>query len=300
MKTQVCIAIWLGAISTCSAFVPALVNCRGVATQGAHTSPAPSSSSVATRSGASRRRSSPQDAADDAVPSDVASSSSSSPVAAPPPPPDFSLANDLLQTIYAGVGEGYIPFSEADKSAIEELVVELEASGQDTDVQFPRDLGKLDGRWRLVFTNNLAGLGKLSPIALRDVYQVVDTSAGMVNNVVYATMSPPLFSETWGKLGERVADLAKTVEDRVSFPVDFNIQHNFEVSSQSRPAQIELVQKELKLMNAEDDAKRSIALPALQPLAKAAAGRFDTTFLDQDIRISRGRFGELRVFQRET
>lgn len=156
----------------------------------------------------------------------------------PPPPAEFSLANELLQTIYAGVGEGYMPYSEADKSAIEELVVELESSGQDTDVQFPRDLGKLDGRWRLVFTNNLAGLGKLSPIALRDVYQVVDTSAGMVNNVVYATMSPPLFSETWGKLGERVADLAKTVEDRVSFPVDFNIQHNFEVSSQSRPAQV--------------------------------------------------------------
>lgn len=63
--------------------------------------------------------------------------------------------------------------------------------------------------------------------------------------------------------------------------------------------QIELVQKELKLMNAEDASKRSIALPALQPLAKAAAGRFDTTFLDRDVRVSRGRFGELRVFQRE-
>lgn len=35
-----------------------------------------------------------------------------------------------------------------------------------------RDLDKLDGRWRLVFTNNLVGLGKLSPIALKDVYQV--------------------------------------------------------------------------------------------------------------------------------
>lgn len=35
-----------------------------------------------------------------------------------------------------------------------------------------RDLEKLDGRWRLVFTNNLVGLGKLSPLALKDVYQV--------------------------------------------------------------------------------------------------------------------------------
>lgn len=34
-----------------------------------------------------------------------------------------------------------------------------------------RDLDKLDGRWRLMFTNNLGGLGKLSPLTLRDVYQ---------------------------------------------------------------------------------------------------------------------------------
>lgn len=116
--------------------------------------------------------------------------------------------------------------------------MELESSaGEDTDVQFPRDLDKLDGRWRLVFTNNLVGLGKLSPVALKEVFQVVNSAEGLVSNVVYATMSPPLFSETWGRLGERVADLAKTVEDRITFPVDFNIEHKFEVSSQSKPAQ---------------------------------------------------------------
>lgn len=185
----------------------------------------------------------------DAFPSDVSPeySSSSSPSAATTAEGDgFSLANELLQTVFSGVGEGYIPYSEADKSAIEELIVELETSspGQRTDVQFPRDLDKLDGRWRLVFTSNLVGLGKLSPIALKDVYQVVDSGAGTVSNVVYATMSPPLFSETWGRLGERVADLAKTVEDRISFPVDFNIEHNFEVSSQSKPAQVWRKKKE--------------------------------------------------------
>ena len=183
-------------------------------------------------------RSSPPDAVD-AVPSDV-SPEDSTPPSSPAPAGEsgFSLANELLQTIYAGVGEGYIPYSEADKGAIEELVVELESSaGEDTDVQFPRDLDKLDGRWRLVFTNNLVGLGKLSPVALKEVFQVVDSGEGTVSNVVYATMAPPLFSETWGRLGERVADLAKTVEDRITFPVDFNIQHKFEVSSQSKPAQ---------------------------------------------------------------
>lgn len=194
-------------------------------------------------------RSSPADAAVDAFPSDVSPDSDSDSDSSPATTggaggggdsSGLSLANELLQTVYSGVGEGYMPYSEADKSAIEELVVELETSspGQETDVQFPRDLDRLDGRWRLVFTNNLVGLGRFSPIALRDVYQVVDSGAGTVSNVVYATMSPPLFSETWGRLGERVADLAKTVEDRITFPVDFNIQHNFDVSSQSKPAQV--------------------------------------------------------------
>ena len=35
-----------------------------------------------------------------------------------------------------------------------------------------------------------------------------------------------------------MADVAKTVEDRITFPVDFNINHDFVVSSQSKPAQV--------------------------------------------------------------
>ncbi|CAM9664397.1 unnamed protein product, partial [Ectocarpus sp. 4 AP-2014] len=231
MKLQTCLAALAATVNTCGAFVPSLGSYQdGVRASHAHHRP---SSASPLRSSSS----SPADAVD-AFPSDV-SPNASSPT--PPASGGFSLANELLQTVLSGVGEGYIPYSEADKSAIEELVVELETSpGQGTEVQFPRDLGKLDGRWRLVFTNNLVGLGKLSPVELRDVYQVVDSAAGLVSNVVYATMSPPLFSETWGRLGERAAEIARTVEDRVTFPVDFNIQHEFEVSSQSKPAQVKI------------------------------------------------------------
>lgn len=45
-------------------------------------------------------------------------------------------------------------------------------------------------------------------------------------------------AETWGRLGQRVGNVAKTIEDRVTFPVDFNIDHKFDVSSQSKPAQV--------------------------------------------------------------
>jgi PAP_fibrillin len=34
--------------------------------------------------------------------------------------------------------------------------------------------------------------------------------------------------------------------------------------------------------------------------SQASAGRFDTTYLDGDLRVSRGSFGELRVFQRSS
>ncbi|CAN0561090.1 unnamed protein product [Ectocarpus sp. 12 AP-2014] len=221
MKLQACLAALAATVNTCGAFVPSLVSCRdGVRASHAHHRP---SSASPLRSSSS----SPADAVD-AFPSDASSGG-------------FSLANELLQTILSGVGEGYIPYSEADKRAIEELVVELEtSSGQGTEVQFPRDLGKLDGRWRLVFTNNLVGLGRVSPVELRDVYQVVDSAAGLVSNVVYATVSPPLFAETWGMLGDRAAEIARTVKDRITSPVDFKIQHEFEVSSQSKPAQVRI------------------------------------------------------------
>lgn len=55
-------------------------------------------------------RSSPADAVD-AVPSDVSQNDGDSATYQS----DFSMANDLLQTIYSGVGDGYIPYSEADK-----------------------------------------------------------------------------------------------------------------------------------------------------------------------------------------
>ncbi|CAN0087954.1 unnamed protein product, partial [Discosporangium mesarthrocarpum] len=162
-----------------------------------------------------------------------------------------------------------------------------------------RDLSKLDGRWKLLFTSNLLGLSKLSPLTLDEVFQVIDTSAGTVKNIAYGTLSPPLFAETWGKLGQRVAAAAEAFEQRVSFPVDFEINHEFTVSSQASPAQLEIIVTDVKLLNVEDSGKRSLALPAIKPLAKAGSGRFDTTAVDSDIRISRGRFGELRIFQRE-
>lgn len=64
---------------------------------------------VETRGSPSPPRSSPADAVD-AVPSDVSREYDPTTDQS-----DFGLANDLLRTIYSGVGESYVPYSETDK-----------------------------------------------------------------------------------------------------------------------------------------------------------------------------------------
>jgi hypothetical protein len=41
------------------------------------------------------------------------------------------------------------------------------------------------------------GVGRLSPLTLEDVYQVIDTASNSVKNVVYATLSPPMFGKQY-------------------------------------------------------------------------------------------------------
>ena len=47
-----------------------------------------------------------------------------------------------------------------------------------------------------MYSSNIFGVGRLSPLTLDDVYQVVDTARNSVKNVVYASLSPPMFGES--------------------------------------------------------------------------------------------------------
>jgi hypothetical protein len=83
------------------------------------------------------------------------------------------------------------------------------------------------------------GVGRLSPLTLEDVYQVIDTSSNSVKNVVYATLSPPMFVETWGRFPiAAVANGARTLHGKATFRVDFSLDHSFEISSMEFPAQV--------------------------------------------------------------
>jgi PAP_fibrillin len=58
------------------------------------------------------------------------------------------------------------------------------------------DFATLDGRWKLLYSSNIFGVGRLSPLTLNEVYQVIDTAANSVKNIAYATLSPPMFGES--------------------------------------------------------------------------------------------------------
>jgi PAP_fibrillin len=101
------------------------------------------------------------------------------------------------------------------------------------------DFADLDGRWKLLYSSNIMGVGRLSPLTLEDVYQVIDTAGNSVKNVVYATLSPPMFVETWGRFPiAAVAKGARTLHGKATFRVDFSLDHSFEISSMEFPAQV--------------------------------------------------------------
>ncbi|KAG5178403.1 hypothetical protein JKP88DRAFT_329622 [Tribonema minus] len=207
----------------------------------------------------------------------------------------------LLSAIGSGVGKGYYMTSRSAAKDIKKAIVDLETSGADMAVKFPSDFATLDGRWKLLYSSNIFGVGRLSPLTLDEVYQVVDTAGNSIKNVVYATLSPPLFETTWGRFPvQAVANAAKRVNERISFPVDFALDHTFEITSAEYPAQLKIALKETKIVNCEKPEQRSLAVPAIRPLAQIGAGKFDTTYMDDDLRISRGTLGEIRVFQRST
>jgi hypothetical protein len=85
----------------------------------------------------------------------------------------------------------------------------------------------------------------------------------------------------------------------VSIKVDFSLDHTFEISSMEFPAELKIAMKSLRVINSERSDMRSLTLPSIRPLAKAMSGKFQTTYLDEDFRVSRGSFGEIRVFRRE-
>jgi hypothetical protein len=207
--------------------------------------------------------------------------------AAPPPQPTTcpsSLKPHLLSAV-AGLDRGLVA-NEADVMTVESAAKKLEASGGIVDLS--TGLDKLQGRWRLIYSSafasgSLGGLrpgpptGRL-PLTLGQVFQRIDIVGREFDNIVNLQIVtpwplPPI---------EVIANLAHSFElvGRASIRIIFEKTIIQTAGSLSQLPPVELPQ-----------------LPEfLRPPSSVRSGDFEVTFVDDDLRVTRGDRGELRVF----
>eukprot|EP00850_Spirogloea_muscicola_P019951 SM000203S06127 [mRNA] locus=s203:56327:57859:- [translate_table: standard] len=189
--------------------------------------------------------------------------------------------------LLAGLDRGVAAEPE-QASKVGEAARRLEAAGE--PVALPGDLGKLQGRWRLVYTSGFesGSLGGLRPgpsfvrlpFTLGQVYQRIDVAARELDNVVEIKYGapwplPPVEAEA-------------TLAHKFQVVGGAGIKIIFERTSINPKGLL----RDLPALDIPQ-------LPDfLQPPSQIRSGQFETTFLDDDFRISRGDRGELRIFVR--
>ncbi|XP_002977538.2 plastid-lipid-associated protein 6, chloroplastic [Selaginella moellendorffii] len=192
-----------------------------------------------------------------------------------------ALKADLLSVV-AGLDRGIFA-SDDDVEAADLASKRLEDAGD--KIELPRDLDKLQGKWRLVYSSAFAS-GNLGgsrpgpraarfPLTLGPVYQRIDVLSREFDNIVEFRAPtpwplPPL---------ETRATLAHTFE----LPGGASVKIIFDKTSIKGLG----VLSELPPLD----------LPRLPDfLRSSSSGLFTVSYLDDDFRITRGDRGELRVF----
>ena len=192
---------------------------------------------------------------------------------------------------------------DADRRKTNALVEELErlageekrgADGPKTYAPTDENLERaLDGEWRLAYSSTFAGEqtgsqgftgapGTGTPGAvLGSVYQRLSLERKTCDNVVRVGVGPSAFVSGEASLGHTYVVNGSTM--RITF-TGVTVESNpFGLPKFTLPSPLDALPEEL----------RSAALGA-----GAQSGAFDTTFVDDDVRVSRGDRGETRVFVR--
>ncbi|XP_066335860.1 plastid-lipid-associated protein 6, chloroplastic-like [Miscanthus floridulus] len=220
--------------------------------------------------------------------------------AAPPPPVDYadagagadsdyvaSLKIKLLSAV-SGLNRG-LAAGQEDLDRADAAARELEAAAAGGPVDLNRDLDKLQGRWRLLYSSafssrTLGGsrpgppTGRLLPITLGQVFQRIDVVSRDFDNIVELELGapwplPPLEAtatlahkfEIIGTSGVKITFEKTTVKTKGSL-------------SQLPPLEVPRIPDNLR------------------PPSNTGSGEFEMTYLDDDTRVTRGDRGELRVF----
>lgn len=216
----------------------------------------------------------------------------------PPPPPPSAFGIELprpglvsslklkLLSAASGLNRG-LAASEDDLQKVDAVAKELEAAGGLVDLS--DDLDKLQGRWKLIYSSAFSSrtLGgsrpgpptrRLLPITLGQVFQRIDVLSKDFDNIVELELGTP-----WP---------IPPIE------VTATLAHKFELIGSSK----------VKIIFEKTTVKATGNLSQLPPLeipripdnfrppSNTGSGEFEVTYVDSDLRITRGDRSELRVF----
>jgi len=160
----------------------------------------------------------------------------------------------------------------------------------DVKLEFPGLYESLDGDWALIYSNR-------SP-NLMTAYQDKLLQRTVTNSL-------PFFSlYKFNNVIQRVDSATKTIDHILNFDgstfslpsLKITLNHDFDIVSQSSPATIGLYLSKVKVSLNNRDV---LSLPLL-PIGpkELRGGYFETSYCDQDFRISRGLFDEFRIFKK--
>lgn len=164
----------------------------------------------------------------------------------------------------------------------------------DTKLVFPELFSALDGSWALIYSNRSPNL-------------MTSYQDELLQRTISKTI--PFFSlYTFSNVIQQIDSSSKTIDHILKFDgskapiplpsLQIVLNHDFNVISQSCPATIGLYLTKVKVIINNLDV---LSLPLL-PIGpkELRGGYFETTYCDEDFRISRGLFDEFRIFKKQS
>lgn len=196
-----------------------------------------------------------------------------------------SLKIKLLSTV-SGLNKG-LAASENDLQKADAAAKEIEEAGGAVDLS--ADLDKLQGRWKLIYSSafssrTLGGsrpgppTGRLLPITLGQVFQRIDILSKDFDNIVELELGAP-----WPL---PPVEVTATLAHKFELTGSSSVKIVFEKTTVKTTGNLSQIPP-LEIPQLPD---------ALRPSTNRGSGDFDVTYLDSDVRITRGDRGELRVF----
>eukprot|EP00238_Polyblepharides_amylifera_P001134 CAMPEP_0196573486 /NCGR_PEP_ID=MMETSP1081-20130531/3390_1 /TAXON_ID=36882 /ORGANISM="Pyramimonas amylifera, Strain CCMP720" /LENGTH=269 /DNA_ID=CAMNT_0041891221 /DNA_START=42 /DNA_END=851 /DNA_ORIENTATION=- len=205
--------------------------------------------------------------------------------------PMYSAVNDLdkipalklsLLRAVASLDRG-VAASKSDMTRVDDLVSQLESAIAVATPDSRSIDQRCDGLWRLVYTSNISDQPtSVGPFKLGQVFQRISCADKTLDNVV-ELMTPNFFALP-----------STTISAALQHSLNASGTNTLEITFEGVSIDASNVIQGVELPGLP-------SLPeALRPPSNLRTGSFDVTFVDDEMRVSRGERGELRVFMKES